>query len=843
MTSPARDQKKLQLSWAESPRVTGFKAVVPHPPGRMLRVLICAVGCLLAANGGTAAVAAEALPGLVRYKGAGMLPWPGSVPAAQLPAEFREPLEENALTALREAAVTWCRQQGLPEEARRIASLSVQALQPAPPDPALFWPVPEAGNNPLIRYNRDWDFLLLHPQSPRRGDPELLKQALNDLFMWAEKPVDRDHSRQALLMFLRLKSTYPQLLPGPIVERVEKRIRDTCARMAGGEEGGLDARYADDTLGHLKPNHALKSATLQHLAGRILGDRSLVERAARVMDTCYKHLQPDGAVRYAPVDVPDLFYLIYNTNHLLEYWLVSGNPQAHAMLVTMAARIPLYLLPFREGAAGDMPFRIAGGNQSHYWHGYDPTHCAESYVEAAWRLAMVSGLRETAGHPLAVRWRETFLEGVRAKQSGVNLLPRFDPFLYRPDLANETTRLEGSFLFHGRNENGPVGRFGDWAFRMNGLARSRTDGVRANYWAGHGIGFYEDWPWFVNVTGRAGASAQGEDGLSVTSMESLYFGVLGAEPRKDPFWATFRGDKLGVRAAATTTSAFGALSTSAVMPPLKRPGLIATPENPSPDDQQWQEREIWLGTPERLVGCVEITLLRDLRAGGIGLYSHFKVNRQGVNLLRDGEHFRAGDLVLRVVDTNLNLENARLGMTDVRRHFQSYGEGGLTLPDPSVPAAGDLPLREYPAGTRLYALVELYNPRLTGPADISCVRGDEGLWGLTVREKDATHVMFANHGGEAASVAAPDLLAAGADGDVFLTRSGARYRPPQLDFLVSEPHPLHAPTPGWGPARPSAVPLSPEEASRMLQEIRMPGGAHLVLSRGISPPETGGPGS
>lgn len=829
---PRAQFKERQLSWADSPRVMVFKAVDPHPPGRMLRLLICAVGCLLAANGGAAEIAAEALPGVLRYQGAGVLPWPGSVPAAQLPAEFRERLEENALTALREAAVRWCRQQGLPEEARRIASLSVQALRPVPPGPDLFWPVPAGADNPLIRHYRDWDFLLLHPQSPCRGAPRLLTQALNDLAAWAEKPVDRDHSRQALLMFLRLKSTYPQLLPGPIVERFEQRIRDTCARMAGGEEGGMDARFDDDTIGHLKPNHALKSATLQHLAGRILDDPALIARAARVMDTCFKHLQPDGAVRYAPCDVPDLFYLVYNTHHLLEYWLVSGNPQAHAMLVTMAVRIPLFYLPFRAGDPGDMPFRIGGGNQGNPGHGYDPTHCVESAVEAAWRLAMVSGLRETAGHPLAVRWRQTFIDGCRPQTSGVNLQPRFDPFLYRVDLLDENTRLEGDFLFHGRNENGPVGRFGDWAFRMNGLARSRAEGVRANYWAGHGIGFYEDWPWFVNVTGRAGASAQGADGRSVVSLESLYMGVREKVSGEVPARPAVRGDKLAVRTAVSTTSTFGVLTSSCIMPPLTHSGLIPDPETTAADPGQWEERELWLGTPERLVGWIEVTLLRELTASGIGLYGHFKANRPGVPIVREGEGFRCGDLVLRVVDTHLDLARARFGMTDAKRHFQTYAQGGILLPDGRDAETGPPDHQRYPAGTRWYAVVEIYNPRRSGPAEITHTRSGDAVWQLRVQDESATQWVIANQSRRPAPLQTMPLLGDLSADAVFLTRSGARYRPPQLDFLVAEEHPLHAPTSGWGEGTPPVRAGSRQEVSEALQAITLPAGAHLTLSTG-----------
>lgn len=782
------------------------------------------------------------LPGVVTYRGAGVMRWPGSLAPAELPPAYHAGLSMEALVALRNQAAEWCRSHGLEDEAARIVALSADALQPMPLKPDLFWPVPEGENNPLIRHNRDWDFLLLHPQSPRRGDPQLLKQALDDLAKWAEKPVDRDNSRGAMLMVLRLKTVFPGLLPAPVLARFEQQIRDYCVKIAQGEEGGMAARFGDDVMGHLKPNHALKSATLQHLAGLILGDTALIRRAGRVMDTSFKNLQPDGAVRYVPCDVPDMFYCVYNTNHLLEYWMVSGNPQAQAMLVTMAARVPLEFLPLREGGAGDMPFRIGGGNQSNYWHGYDPTHAVESYVEAAWRLAMVSGLREVAGHPLAVRWRETHITGERKSEKGINLLAGFDPFLYRADLLNEHTRFEGEFLFHGRNEDGSVGRFGDWAFRMNGLARCRAEGIKANYWAGRGIGFYEDWPWFVNVTGRAGASAQGGDGRSVASMESLYFGVLGAEPRKDPFWATFRGDKLGVRAAATTTSAFGALSTSAVMPPLKRSGLIATPENPSPDDQQWQEREIWLGTPERLVGCIEVTLLRELAAGGIGLYGHIKANRHGVPIVREGEGFRCGDLVYRVVETNLSLDHARFGLTDGRRHFQEFSQGGICLPDPSVPVSGEMGSRQYPAGTRFHAVVEIYNRHLAEPADISCERGDDGLWQLRVREKKATHVMLANQGKQ--SVPLPALKPVGdkPPGFVFLTRSGARYRPPPLDFLVINQHPLHAPTREWGNAiqPPEAIPW--REATKAVGETLLPAGAHLLVSGDIGIPQMGGPG-
>ncbi|MGA1531033.1 MAG: hypothetical protein ACO398_09870, partial [Kiritimatiellia bacterium] len=352
--------------------------------GMLLRCMLMVAGCwfyflpvpgfaetLMAGQGGgvsSPGLPADLnLPGVLSYRGAGIFRWPGSVSPHDLPRAYGEAVPDKVLSGLKDVAVDWCRRNGQ-EDTRRMAALAVGDLRFRPPKPDLFWPVPAGENNPLIHHNQDWDFLLLHPQSPRRGDAELLKQALDDLAAWAEKPVDRDQSRAILLKYLRLKRTIPQLVPSTPAARFEQQIRDYCDKIAPGEEGGMAASFSEDVMGHLKPNHALKSATLQHLAGLILDDTNLIHRPARVMDSCFKNLQPDGAVRYVPCDVPDTFYLVYNTNQLLEYWLVSGNPQAHAMLVTMAARIPLYYLPLHKGAAGDMPFRIAGGNQGNYWH-------------------------------------------------------------------------------------------------------------------------------------------------------------------------------------------------------------------------------------------------------------------------------------------------------------------------------------------------------------------------------------------------------------------------------------------------------------------------------------------
>lgn len=404
-------------------------------------------------------------------------------------------------------------------------------------------------------------WLVAHPQSPQRGNPELFTRMLRRVHAYLDDYEVRATKYQddlndffalgpALYATNAILTSWPDLiLPGQRRqwERAVTKARDFWLKVyQDGQKGGpyRMGRYANRDLG---------VANILLNAGQILRDPACLEAAKALVEAQRGNLFPDGAFAYIGTQNESGGYHDADTEFLGRYWLVSGDATARDLLVASQ------------------------------WYGLlsmEPTGVAEFWTAPSWKHTW-NGSGSTGGELVAGvsgnGHLRTLLDGLRARRKGGGTPDPLRAMFYRTDVTPRP--LPDHYTVIDRNLQGPRARYGRFSYALT----TRTPNA--------------DEPGKATI---AGAMVMDQD---ATLPYPLNAGVLKLAPQvrcqakdgKKVDWASLtRGDDAAVlmaRDGAAVSVTYG---------------LHQSASSTKGADVPWKARQEWVAIRDRLVALIEI---------------------------------------------------------------------------------------------------------------------------------------------------------------------------------------------------------------------------------------------
>lgn len=278
-----------------------------------------------------------------------------------------------------------------------------------------------------------------------------------------------------------------------------------------------------------------------------------------------------------------------------------------------------------------------------------------------------------------------------------------------------------------RNIDGPRGRFGNFAFVGTGRNLHNDSRGKSTY-AGAMVFAKDDLSAALNLAGTEVTPKPGDTSRALYNLA------------QDEYNAT------------TVTRDFATLSTSHRLSRYR-----GKPES-------WQGRQLWLFTPTRMVGWVQVESLADQTAAGVAGALELvaaPTARQGIESLgQDG--FKNGRLVVHIKSHDyaaITADSAPAKFTRIRLVD--------TAPGQDAPA-----LRPFPKGTTRFYLAELRAEDASPAEDVHLLELARGLAGFVVKEKGRTYCVVFNSSDQTQVWRMPATQT-----PARLYRDGERYRP------------------------------------------------------------------
>jgi hypothetical protein len=208
------------------------------------------------------------------------------------------------------------------------------------------------------------------------------------------------------------------------------------------------------------------------------------------------------------------------------------------------------------------------------------------------------------------------------------------------------------------------------------------------------------------------------------------------------------------RTAYTVTPAFGAVSALYRLAEYGREPIAVA------------GRQMWLLTPDRIVGRVEVECLEEQNGYGLGVAVRMICGRggrePGKTWSRHGNVYQYGDFTVKLWPAG-GTEDLVGSMNRVAGYMGVFGDdsdksGLLVLHDSSTKPGSETPTI-YKKGERYFAVVEIYPTARGGAQAVTVTRGTDGLVSLQVQEKTQRLMMLHNTGDVACEWERPAELA------------------------------------------------------------------------------------
>lgn len=723
---------------------------------------------------------------------------------AQVPADLSAAVgglpEASVSEKLKKAALKWAVEEadalhaaGMTDASAALiadvrAALTRDLAAPGATPPTLFPPIPDAKANPWVAsamaevnrvlkadlrfpkgppgdVTRDatgWRFLnamqeardlalaLAHPDSPRRNDPALVAPILRRLSTTCEyfKPgharlADFGISDNLAETYLLLRTSYPELILPSLRTAWERAI----AVNADAIVARYNPRWSTNDPDKTYPNADVRLINGLLFASIVLDRKDLRDLADRTLAFQLNALFPDGGWTYINKQNECLTYHGINIVAVARNWQVTGSPVAKQLLEGSRWYYPLSVEP-----SGVVEY-----STSPSWKPYWNQHTG---AEVAKIIAGITGCPHNAR-----------IAAMGGPGKG-NLVTA--PF-HRSDIT--PAPAPDNYVTYDANTLGPRGRFGGWSF--SGTTRSTQDvkladgrfNPAAEFRGRHTyIGAMAIYP--------AGKIPKGQEKWPLSAaLDSATVEIRTDPGEPNPFRYDTHAFLSKLDDSHTVVSSDFASLTTTYRIVHSRTGALLP----------WTVRQVWLMTPQRVVGLVELEALEDTKAISAAGMLKFVSGRASWGVRKEFQGTSDAGATYGDLVTTVHANTFGPVSTEYTDVFAGNAKKSGLLLMTADGAAG-----EFKAGSKRHYVVEV-RPSWSAPAaGVSGRQLPDGLLTLEVRESDRTLTAVFN------PTAAPGSYSPALNAPAQMHRIGERARlaflPPLTDGTENVPPATIAPT-------------------------------------------------
>lgn len=553
-------------------------------------------------------------------------------------------------------------------------------------------------------------YAYLHEQSPHRYDPVYLNRLIKlmqirfEAYNAGKLRNDIASVFQTMYAYMLLKHHRPE----DIEEFVE--VWDQGARSSAEHilYEGRSHVFIDKILGGLWLNGDIRLGLAAYFAGIAIGDAKIQHIAASTIDEVMTQaVIGDGATHYVGFNNESPTYHNVTIACMAWWWTLTGSPQMKEAIDGTINYVPLSVEPsgFQEQSS-NIPYK-------HNYNGIRGRHAAllKAYLSGDGYNYAIGKEVESKSHP------EYLLLHAIHYRDGIQSWP-----------------LPNNFILHDRAILGPRGRFEDWGFVANGRDPQTPEPEhRSQGFAGGMCGKNT----FIGAFTLGPMLRNGSLNAALDTVQVRFKQTKG----EDTDWARGRRYRFLSQDEQTTTLSrptFGTLATAYRISDRTSSGPTKT-WGPGTD---WLGRQLWLLTPERVVGLIQIYTDTDqtvygLDARAVMTSGRHKVSGERRELIEtQSGDYEFGDMRLRIVDDSFRGDR-RIKRFGITNNPDDDFAVQIVLADQRDKAT-DTEIN-YPAGTTRWALIEAMRKDAPWSESAINVMPDDSTWAvLDVEEKSRT---------------------------------------------------------------------------------------------------------
>jgi uncharacterized protein YjdB len=403
-----------------------------------------------------------------------------------------------------------------------------------------------------------------HPQSPHLGKAAYKTRLLFLLkTLLGSDKTDFSHYPQSVYAYTILK----QKFPGDI-SASQKTTWETAIKKYTDDyiATGVGDRWKSKSERDIWYNSEVRWALGIYLSGIVLNNASYKSFASAFFDEAFqtKMFQPDGGINYVGFQNEVFNYHEDNIKTLAWYYLISGDAKIKSIIQKTVNYYPLM-------QQKNVPEFYTGASWKHYWS-------QSTGYNAAYIVASLTG----SSHNYAV-----------GKNASKNSLVAF---FYNSALKDPLVPASTRYTVYDRNIQGPRARYDNWLYA--GTSRKVDDGTTG---ATRGVGK-------SNLVGAMVLDDSGKwplnAALDIASVE------VRVAPGEDKTARRSGSDWLATNEVSTVTKSLKIYGLASKYNTSTKKASNSGPLTAS----NWEVKQEWVFTPERMLGMVEINATKDTEA-------------------------------------------------------------------------------------------------------------------------------------------------------------------------------------------------------------------------------------
>ncbi|MEM0964781.1 MAG: hypothetical protein AAGJ81_01350 [Verrucomicrobiota bacterium] len=554
----------------------------------------------------------------------------------------------------------------------------------------------------------------LHPKSPYRGDPEVLKRALRRAHAYTDAYNRTETMVQDLRIndffacysmmdaLLILKTGCPDLLLPIQRERWDETAERAGAFWYAFIDDNHNGWYSENNPRGFGSfcNHNVTEGMIVQFAGMYLGNEKYKEVGSRVVAMQRDNQYPDGAFAYIRNQNEILGYHGVNIEKFVRHYELTGDPIAKELLLNSRNYYPLTVEPGNTNEWWSNPVWKYQWNSS----GYGP------YQD------IIAGI---TGCPYSKAIAKQELEYRGGKINHIIAAPYYRSSIEAADLPTD-------FFVFDRNIQGPRSRFGRFATAMVGRDYGNDDSGKMAFAGCMVIDPIDHRRHPLNA-----------------AVKAIYPRVRLRDNSED--WRDCAYLSHDERTTVSTGHSFGSLATSH--------DLARTAPAQATFPVDWSANQQWISLPDRIIGMVEV-FPKDGHQSAYGVSGRIRLGYGRAGPLRPKEMEKVDDLNYEYGDLKIRLyENNYEGIsTEVSGILRDSARNATEIVLTDSPE-GESERRRYSEDERRFFTVEAM-PEWAEPADSVEVIREGDVRGLEIAVETSRYLILHNISDEDASYTA-----------------------------------------------------------------------------------------